>query len=1097
MSLVMHPLLNSQSQIHDKSISLIPNFTWLHLSDLHLKSSSKWESDRVTRALIHDLKELKSSGICPDALFFTGDAAFGSVDGEEIEKQFDSFSSFLDSVRQVFSPEIEKTRVFIVPGNHDVDRSTILRSTTEWLRNSDRTEHDIISDLQKNTNECKQWMLRLSTYRNFLKTYGLHHLNPSDPHLVWTQIVKIGNHSVGIVGLNSAWSCASKDEKGKLWMGGRWQIGTTCNQLGQTDLSIALIHHPSNWLNEAEDPHVGRELASRFDLVFHGHEHLDFVNQRADGTAIISSGACYDSSYLPKGYSIGSVRIDGSEGTLKLRTWDGQGGWVAKNIAKKAPAGIYTLEPLSNFRSKEVDDPIPLPSVEQQESLISLRGTPSEAVIKERLTHLRRRPFSFEVPHSRIRVSLRVALEEILAQGRIAWVVADWQMGKEGFISSVLNNLGSSQALENVYRFDCGKLQDVNQVFDDAGAQLGLGFVEFAEVVNHIDQATLILEDFPIALIREARNRSTLSFKLNSVLSFSPNLRIIVTLRQWMDDILERDIIRLESLDIEDISRYLTAHPKGRELAKRTDRLDDILLTTEGLTASIDRLIVKSGYLLIDELLDDHSAQELVLASETVPTSLIDAVNRVFCPDGETFESIRRVYPSKPFKSDNIIALADAALIESLPIHQGAGGLIPKRSTRRYHLEPLGRLLRVPLQVRNYASTLITQEERTKIYNATSEALFGGQWYEGKIKLRRSIIVAYRQSSLAGPGNELLVAQYLLQAAIRRGRQDRIERYASLATGYCQELLSQDRFRDASIAARAILRILHKEENQSHWVNCKYAYGRALRMTGLHNEAIQALTELLEVDSFASKEFKALIHLNLAWAHDSLSQKETAINQAKLALTLCKPESETWFHATTIIAENELSGAHLESVLQQLYISARNKNRHTAANNIALTLAKRGHSMEKSVKYLDDVIFHAKDLYNQTRAVIDKAELLKKAGKIGDLTEDEQSSLCAAYEYSCGQRISNLLDRCHDALWDYCLARKFWAGMFRLFRFSSFVWCLTDRSTRETKYIGILIEAKQDQSRLAGEDVEIEVEYLERRANESGESSTVIATGNP
>ncbi|MEO8613533.1 MAG: metallophosphoesterase [Luteolibacter sp.] len=1091
---------------------MIPHFTWLHLSDLHVKASSRWESDRVTNSLVRELRDYhKNEGLYPDAIFFTGDAAFGSVEGEKIEQQYEAFANFLDAIRQAFTPEIDKSRIFLVPGNHDVDRTSVARSSTEWLRNPLRNEEEIISELQKNSIDCKQWMLRLGAYRNFLTAYGLHHLNPNDPHLFWTHKIDLGTHSVGITGLNSAWSCVSKEEKGKLWMGGRWQIGTACNQLGDTNLSVALVHHPSNWLNEIEDPHVGRELGNRYDLILHGHEHLEFVNQQADGTAFLSAGACYDTSKLPKGYSIGHVKVDGSEGNLRLRTWDeGGGGWVAKNIAKKAPSGIYNFETLSNFRSQS-DQSAALPSVEQHESLISLTGAPSETILKERLSHLRRRPFSFEIPHSRIRSASRSTLEEILSQRRIAWIVADWQMGKDGFISSVLNNLGSSQALENVYRIDCGKLQDANQIFDDAGAQLGLGFVEFAQVVNHLDQATLILEDFPISLLRETTSRSTLLFKLNSVITFSPNLRIIVTLRQWMSDILERDVIHLESLDIDDIHRYLSAHPKGKDLAKRTDRLDDIASCTEGLTASIDRLIVKSGYLSVDELLDDQPTLESEHTAEAVPTSLKDAVDKIFKPttederrtlallklltvlrDGETFESIRRVYHSRPFKSDDIVILADAALIESLAINQASGGLLPKGSFRRNTQESRGRLIRVPLQVRNYASTLISQEERSKIYNAASESLFGGQWYEGKIKLRRSIIVAYRQSSLAGPGNELLVAQFLLQAAIQRGRQDRIEKYALLATGFCQELISQDRFRDAAIAARAVLRNLGKSEHQKHWINCSYAYGRALRMTGMHDDAIQILTELLESDSFDSKEFKALVHLNLAWAFDAKSNKQIAIQHANSAISLCHHESETWFQAAAIIAENELVGASLEAALSHLYTEARNNKKHTAANNIGLSLAKKGHSREKSLKYLNDVIAHAKDLYNQTRAVVDKADLLRKTGQIGDLTEDDQASLCAAYEYSCSQRISSLLDRSHDALWEFCLARNFWAGMFRLFRFSSFVWCLTDRSKHETKYIGILIEAIDDPSHLAGEDVDIEIEYLERRANEKSVEDTQL-----
>ncbi|MCP3998583.1 MAG: hypothetical protein GY722_26465, partial [bacterium] len=101
--------------------------TWLHLSDLHAcKPKSAWDADRVTETLVEDLSRIQADhGLRPDLLFFTGDAAFGEIGnkaGQKIRHQFDRFADFLSAVRCAFEPEIALDDVFLVPGNHDVNR---------------------------------------------------------------------------------------------------------------------------------------------------------------------------------------------------------------------------------------------------------------------------------------------------------------------------------------------------------------------------------------------------------------------------------------------------------------------------------------------------------------------------------------------------------------------------------------------------------------------------------------------------------------------------------------------------------------------------------------------------------------------------------------------------------------------------------------------------------------------------------------------------------------------------------------------------------------------------------------------------------------
>lgn len=332
------------------------SISWLHLSDLHSRKSSKWDSDKVVRSLIEDLTLMqKDHGIRPDFIFFTGDAAFGTTREEKIEEQYAQFADFLDKVRKAFTPEIEKANVFIVPGNHDVDRTKILESDNDWLRDPKRQFEDVLYQFSNSESGMGlQWLGRLSAYRTFLTRYELYHLNPDQPQLLWANTRNCNGRKVKIVGLNTAWSCATNREKGELWMCGEWQKAIADTLVDEdSDISFALLHHPLNWMNEHEDPHLMRGFTRDFDFVLHGHEHSQFVRQEADGTCVISAGSCYEQSTTVNEYSVGTIDQIGNT-KIYLRTWDKLGGgWVKKNIAKMAPDGVVSLKEIVGSNHSE------------------------------------------------------------------------------------------------------------------------------------------------------------------------------------------------------------------------------------------------------------------------------------------------------------------------------------------------------------------------------------------------------------------------------------------------------------------------------------------------------------------------------------------------------------------------------------------------------------------------------------------------------------------------------------------------------------------------------------------------------------------------
>lgn len=176
--------------------------TWLHLSDLHARARNDWDSRQITETLVRDLKAMqKHQGLRPDLIFFTGDLVYGAANGENMADQYQLVRNFLEAVRTAFDPEIPIRDLYLVPGNHDADREEILPEQTVWLRHPDRKLDEILSAMQDKKKQWLRWMDRLGNYRNFLTSYGLLHLAPDDPHLIWADAREIHGIRMALRGL--------------------------------------------------------------------------------------------------------------------------------------------------------------------------------------------------------------------------------------------------------------------------------------------------------------------------------------------------------------------------------------------------------------------------------------------------------------------------------------------------------------------------------------------------------------------------------------------------------------------------------------------------------------------------------------------------------------------------------------------------------------------------------------------------------------------------------------------------------------------------------------------------------------------------------
>jgi len=340
---------------------------WLHLSDLHLcKARKGWDMHRVLNPLIKDLQYMENTqGLQPDLVFFTGDAAYGELPESSLSVQYQEVEAFLTRVRNAFTQKILKKNVFLVPGNHDVNRDKVLESQTLWL-DQEGTVAKITDLIQNGKNDWRQYMDRLESYREFLQNNGYTHLLKDPERLVYTQIREIQGIKIGIGGFNSAWSCGRDREKSKLWLGGNWQNGTIVDDLEQqVALKIALIHHPPGWFVDQEDNLISHAMKRDFTFFLHGHEHQKEINVIDNRHIRISAAASYEDAQGTNGYNFVRLNLQTGDVEIWLRKFDTHNhGWIPFAIANETDdhglRRIKAFPPLVELTTPPLHRPSPM-----------------------------------------------------------------------------------------------------------------------------------------------------------------------------------------------------------------------------------------------------------------------------------------------------------------------------------------------------------------------------------------------------------------------------------------------------------------------------------------------------------------------------------------------------------------------------------------------------------------------------------------------------------------------------------------------------------------------------------------------------------------
>jgi 3',5'-cyclic AMP phosphodiesterase CpdA len=281
--------------------------TWLHLSDLHFRDSDQYDRSVVVGALWRDLEHWEDLAISPDFIAITGDIAYS---GKAYEYEF--ASDFLDKL--LIKTGLGKDRLFLVPGNHDVDRSRITpfaRST--WALN----DRDSARGILNSRNSRDLFMERLAGYASFINDYfadTVGHIKFDSRGYFYVKKLNFGNYTAAILGLNSAWSSGNAilandggvHDKGNLVLGEK-QMRDAIEQSSGVDFRIAIMHHPLSYLNDFDNQDVVRLMSRDCNFLLRGHLHeSDFERKTSvqGDLIVIPSGAVYQDRKLVNSYNL-------------------------------------------------------------------------------------------------------------------------------------------------------------------------------------------------------------------------------------------------------------------------------------------------------------------------------------------------------------------------------------------------------------------------------------------------------------------------------------------------------------------------------------------------------------------------------------------------------------------------------------------------------------------------------------------------------------------------------------------------------------------------------------------------------------------------
>ncbi len=311
-----------------------------HLSDFHFDASTAWDADYIldglARLIGSDMERL-------DLVVVTGDIARFGKDAE-----YEQARRWIEE-RLLPAAQIDSSRLLVVPGNHDVDRSLVGRmeqAFQEQLFNAGGSSRDeMIQETLADDARANLLFRRFDAYAAFLERLGQSHVRPW-----WIKKFEIDGVDLRIAGVCTSWCSYRDDEQGRLLVG----LPQVSELLGSTSaeggsVHVALMHHPLEWMYDG-DKSSRRRLEKWSHLHLRGHLHdedaVEYSTRGTEKRVTVAAGSAYQGSEYTNGVQLLEVYANGGFcDVTPFRCTNREQGWyLSRDVFPDTPDGTQRLE---------------------------------------------------------------------------------------------------------------------------------------------------------------------------------------------------------------------------------------------------------------------------------------------------------------------------------------------------------------------------------------------------------------------------------------------------------------------------------------------------------------------------------------------------------------------------------------------------------------------------------------------------------------------------------------------------------------------------------------------------------------------------------
>lgn len=318
----------------------------LLLSDIHFIHCEDDENDyrSLETAFVEAMDEVRDSGGLTQILIC------GDIANKGQESEYQTAEAFLKRVFEHLGCDEKQTQVYVVPGNHDINRNTNMATRLAWrptlldpskaddfIKNAKHVELDTLKMIYSPFSAFHKFANAHSSLDGIAEAIFLD--APNFEFKSFRKEVELGvldNYIIKLHCINSALLCDKDDVNDPRDMKeGEHKLFIPKSAYNpdtpSTTVNISMMHHPHAWFEN--ETVLRTEFDRKFKFQIYGHVHTQSISQDVEGKSAIRlqvgslhPGQEGDPEFYPPIYNI--LEIDVVKGVLKVivncYSWNGE-----------------------------------------------------------------------------------------------------------------------------------------------------------------------------------------------------------------------------------------------------------------------------------------------------------------------------------------------------------------------------------------------------------------------------------------------------------------------------------------------------------------------------------------------------------------------------------------------------------------------------------------------------------------------------------------------------------------------------------------------------------------------------------------------------